>query len=133
MNQVTHYEPVLDGRTVLVSADDRFVAFERASGARRWETPVGEHAGGSVLTGVATGPIALVTTERGFVASLDGAWMIGDSPAADVGGGHALGLSTGWLNRGRTWDSDEFAPTAVVATCVEAIKTVVAQGLSTAR
>ena len=66
-------------------------------------------------------------------ASLDGAWMIGDSPAADVGGGHALGLSTVWLSRGRTWDSDEFAPTAVVATCVEAIKTVVAQGLSTAR
>ena len=72
VNQVTHYEPALDGRTVLVSADDRFVAFERASGARRWETPVGEHAGGSVLTRVGSGPIALVTTERGLVAALDG-------------------------------------------------------------
>ena len=106
VNQVTHYEPVLDGRTVLVSADDRFVAFERASGARRWETPVGEHAGGSVLTRVATGPIALVTTERGFVASLDGGtgqavWseqLPGDiwaAPAADATTGVGAVLWTG--------------------------------------
>src|SRR5215211_2641933 len=72
VNQVTHYEPVLDGRTVLVSADDRFIALERASGARRWEAPVGEHAGGGVLTRVGSEPIALVTTERGLVAALDG-------------------------------------------------------------
>ena len=72
VNQVTHYEPALDGRTVLVSADDRFVALERPSGALRWEAPVGEHAGGGVLTRVGSDAIALVTTERGFVAALDG-------------------------------------------------------------
>jgi outer membrane protein assembly factor BamB len=95
VNQVTHYEPALDGRMVLVSADDRFVALERASGARRWEAPVGEHAGGGVLTRVGSQPIALVTTERGFVAALDGrsgqamwsAHLPGDiwaAPAADA-------------------------------------------------
>jgi outer membrane protein assembly factor BamB len=72
VNQVTRYEPELDRRTVLVSADDRFVALERASGERRWEAPVGEHAAGGVLTRVGSEPIAFVTTERGFVASLDG-------------------------------------------------------------
>src|SRR5215211_847781 len=72
VNQVTHYESAFDGRTVLVSADDRFVALERASGAHRWEAPVGEHAGGGVLTRVGSEPIALVTTERGLVAALDG-------------------------------------------------------------
>jgi outer membrane protein assembly factor BamB len=96
VDQVTHYEPALDARTVLVSADDRFVAFERASGVRRWEAPVGEHAGGAVLTRAGADPIALVTTERGVIAALDGRtgqarWSVhlpGDlwaAPAADGG------------------------------------------------
>lgn len=72
VTRVTHYEPVLDDHIVLVSADDRFIALTRASGARRWEAPVGEHAGGAVLTRVGSEPIALVTTERGVVAALDG-------------------------------------------------------------
>lgn len=95
VNQVTHYEPALDRRTVLVSADDRFVALERESGARRWEASVGEHAGGSALTRIRSEPVALVTTERGFVAALEGrtgqemwsAQLPGDiwaAPAADA-------------------------------------------------
>jgi outer membrane protein assembly factor BamB len=72
VTRVTHYEPALDGHIVLVSADDRFIGLTRASGARRWEAPVGEHAGGAVLTRVGSEPIALVTTERGMVAALDG-------------------------------------------------------------
>jgi len=72
VTRVTHYEPALDGHTVLVSADDRFIALTRASGARRWEALVGEHAGGAVLTRVGSERIALVTTERGVVAALDG-------------------------------------------------------------
>ncbi|MEU8718298.1 HAD family hydrolase [Streptomyces sp. NPDC048663] len=31
-----------------------------------------------------------------------GGWMIGDNPAADIGGGHQAGLRTIWL-RGRPW------------------------------
>jgi putative hydrolase of the HAD superfamily len=37
-----------------------------------------------------------------------GGWMIGDNPAADIGGGHQVGLCTIWL-RGRTWP-DGLAP-----------------------
>ncbi|WP_026930782.1 HAD family hydrolase [Glycomyces tenuis] len=32
-----------------------------------------------------------------------GGWMIGDSAKADVGGGQSAGLSTIWIDRGRTW------------------------------
>ena len=70
--QATHYEPALDRDAVLVSADDRFVALARASGARRWEARIGEHAGGGILTRAGAEAIALVTTERGVVAALDG-------------------------------------------------------------
>jgi outer membrane protein assembly factor BamB len=95
---VTHYEPAVDGHTVLVSADDRFTALERESGRTRWETPVGEHAGGGVLTRAGADSVALVTTERGFVAALDGGtgearWSVhlpGDiwaAPAADAAAG----------------------------------------------
>ena len=52
VTRVTHYEPGLDDHTVLVSVDDRFIALTARSGARRWEAPVGEHAGGAVLTRV---------------------------------------------------------------------------------
>ena len=73
LNHVTHYDPVLEADTVLISADDRFVALERDSGARRWEASVGEHAGGAAFARVDGAPIALVTTERGVIAALDGA------------------------------------------------------------
>jgi outer membrane protein assembly factor BamB len=96
----------LDRRTVLVSADDRFVALERASGAPRWEAPVGEHAGGGVLTRAGSDSIALVTTERGLVAALDGRtgdarWSVqlpGDiwaAPAADPTAGAGAVLWAG--------------------------------------
>ena len=102
VTRVTHYEPALDGHTVLVSADDRFIALTRASGARRWEALVGENAGGAVLTRVGSERIALVTTERGVVAALDGRtgqarWSVqlpGDiwaAPAADAAETDAVG------------------------------------------
>jgi outer membrane protein assembly factor BamB len=119
VNQVTHYEPALDRRTVLVSADDRFVALEHASGERRWEAPVGEHAAGGVLTRVGSEPIALLTTERGFVAAADGrtgqalwsAQLPGDvwaAPAADatvaVGAVLWAGTEDESVNRLRVFD-----------------------------
>jgi outer membrane protein assembly factor BamB len=119
LNRVTHYEPALDRRTVLVSADDRFVALKRASGERRWEASVGEHAGGGVLTRVGSHAIALVTTERAFVAALDGRtgqaiWstqLPGDiwaAPAADSTAGVGAVLWTGaereTVNRLRVFD-----------------------------
>lgn len=47
-----------------------------------------------------------------FAAALEGAvrcggtgraWMLGDHPVADVAGGRASGLSTGWVSHGRPW------------------------------
>lgn len=96
LEHVTHHDPVLDDETVLISADDRFVALERRSGALRWEASIGEHAGGSALARLHGEPIALVTTEDGAVAALDGRtgalrWSVsvpGDilaAPAVDAG------------------------------------------------
>jgi len=72
VSDATFYEPALDDDTVLLSAGDRFVALERSSGAFRWEVPVGEQAGGVALARAGSDPVALVTTESGLVAALDG-------------------------------------------------------------
>lgn len=42
---------------------------------------------------------------------LSGAWMVGDSPEADIGGASALGLHSVWLHRGRRWTQPQYAPT----------------------
>ena len=112
---VTHYDPTLDAETVLVSGDDRFVALERDSGALRWEAAVGEHAGGSALARTGGEQIALVTTERGVVAALDGRtgqtrWSVqvpGDiysAPAADAAAGVAAVVWTGDEDRLSVFD-----------------------------
>ena len=41
---------------------------------------------------------------------LSGAWMIGDSPEADIGGASALGLRSVWLHRGRRWAQPQYSP-----------------------
>ena len=48
--------------------------------------------------------------------------MIGDSPRADIGGGKQAGLQTIWMARGRTWDSSEFGPDAIVHIIPEAVE-----------
>ena len=42
---------------------------------------------------------------------LSGAWMVGDSPEADIGGASAVGLPSVWLHRGREWSDSRYAPT----------------------
>jgi outer membrane protein assembly factor BamB len=112
---VTHHDPAVDADTVLISADDRFVALERGSGARRWEASVGEHAGGAALARMDGEAIALVTTERGVTAALDartGAvrWSIqvpGDiyaAPAVDSATGVAAAVWRGDEDRLRVLD-----------------------------
>ncbi|HVX42888.1 MAG TPA: HAD family hydrolase [Mycobacteriales bacterium] len=56
----------------------------------------------------------------------DGAWMIGDSAAADIGGAHNAGLCSIWLHRGRPWPDLDFTPTALAGSVAEAIATVIA-------
>ncbi|MDG4765561.1 HAD-IA family hydrolase [Solwaraspora sp. WMMD406] len=57
---------------------------------------------------------------------LRGAWMIGDSPEADIGGAAATGLPSVWLHRGRSWMDDRFAPTREAAGVIPAVATVLA-------
>ena len=58
---------------------------------------------------------------------LEGGWMIGDHPAADIGGAHAVGLSTCWLRRGRVWMEAAHRPTLERDSCAGAIASVMDQ------
>lgn len=51
---------------------------------------------------------------------LAGGWMVGDAPEADIVGGHAVGLTTIWLHRGRDWPLTRTRPDFVAATVPEA-------------
>lgn len=57
---------------------------------------------------------------------LRGAWVIGDSPEADIGGAAAVGLPSVWLHRGRAWMDSRFAPTRTVDGLIAALATVLA-------
>jgi len=52
---------------------------------------------------------------------LEGAWMAGDNPDADMRGAHALGLRTIWFRHGRDWVEPDFEPTLVVDSLEEAL------------
>jgi putative hydrolase of the HAD superfamily len=57
---------------------------------------------------------------------LDGAWMIGDSAEADMGGAHNAGLPGIWLHRGRPWPLTAFAPHHKAGSFAEAVDIVLA-------
>ncbi|MER5704480.1 HAD family hydrolase [Micromonospora sp. NPDC002296] len=57
---------------------------------------------------------------------LRGAWVVGDSPEADIGGAAAVGLPSVWLHRGRSWTDTRFAPTFTVDGLIAAVATVLA-------
>ncbi|MER5756463.1 HAD family hydrolase [Streptomyces sp. NPDC002088] len=52
---------------------------------------------------------------------LPGAWVIGDSPHADIAGASALGLQSVWVTDGRAWPHDSYQPTRVAADVASAI------------
>ena len=52
---------------------------------------------------------------------LTGAWMVGDCPIRDIGGGRAAGLRTVWMRRGRDWDAAEPPPDATADSIAEAV------------
>jgi putative hydrolase of the HAD superfamily len=54
-------------------------------------------------------------------ASLTDAWMIGDSPHADIAGAHALGLRSVWVTDGRPWAEDSYRPTHMTPDVASAI------------
>ncbi|GIF07252.1 HAD family hydrolase [Actinoplanes siamensis] len=55
---------------------------------------------------------------------LAGAWVVGDSPEADIGGAAALGLPSVWLHRGREWMDTRFAPTRVVGNVIQGLSAI---------
>jgi HAD superfamily hydrolase (TIGR01549 family) len=59
-------------------------------------------------------------------AVLDGpAWMVGDTPDADIAGGRAAGLRTAWLRRGRNWPEPAFRPDVVASDLYQVVDLVV--------
>ncbi|MPY63047.1 HAD family hydrolase [Streptomyces spongiae] len=54
-------------------------------------------------------------------ASLTGAWVIGDSPHADIAGAHALSLRSVWVTGGRPWAQDSYRPTHMAPDVASAI------------
>ena len=59
---------------------------------------------------------------------LGGAWMVGDSPEADIGGAAAVGLPSVWLHRGRGWTDARYAPDPSPPTALIAALAVVIAG-----
>ncbi|MFG2055995.1 HAD family hydrolase [Micromonospora sp. NPDC048930] len=57
---------------------------------------------------------------------LRGAWVVGDSPEADIGGATAVGLPSVWLHRGRRWSDTRFAPTRTADGLIAAVAAVLA-------
>jgi putative hydrolase of the HAD superfamily len=57
---------------------------------------------------------------------LNGAWLIGDSPEADIGGAAAVGLRSVWLHRGREWTEHRYAPTRTADGPIAALAEVMA-------
>jgi FMN phosphatase YigB (HAD superfamily) len=87
------------------------------------------HLSGSVISG-AVGvrkPDARIFRKAAAATGigLDGGWMVGDHPVADIEGGRAAGLSTAWITRGRQWDTSIPPPTLTARSCAEAIARIV--------
>ncbi|MEU0215865.1 HAD-IA family hydrolase, partial [Streptomyces sp. NPDC006265] len=58
-------------------------------------------------------------------AGLDGAWVIGDSPHADIAGAAGIGARSVWVSAGRPWAGAAHTPTRTTPDTVSAIDSVV--------
>jgi putative hydrolase of the HAD superfamily len=58
-------------------------------------------------------------------ASLDDAWMIGDSPHADISGAMGLDTRSVWVSGGRPWTEVTYRPTHVADDAASAINYVI--------
>lgn len=54
-------------------------------------------------------------------------WMVGDSPANDIGGGRQLGLRTVWIDRDQEWPDLQFEPDHRVPDVPAAVEVVLSQ------
>ncbi|MDI2132930.1 HAD family hydrolase [Yinghuangia seranimata] len=54
---------------------------------------------------------------------LDGAWMVGDAPTADIAGAHGLGVRSAWVSAGKPWPTElPYQPTLIAPDAVTAIE-----------
>ncbi|MFD8812436.1 HAD family hydrolase [Streptomyces sp. NPDC059627] len=58
-------------------------------------------------------------------ASLHEAWVIGDSPQADIAGANGLGVPSVWVSGGRPWTEAAYRPTHVTDDVASAIHYVI--------
>lgn len=61
--------------------------------------------------------------------SLDDAWVVGDHPVNDIGGGRDAGCETVWLHRERTWELTAYHPHHIVTSVAEAVTLMLAPEL----
>jgi len=59
-------------------------------------------------------------------ATLKGAWMVGDSGPADIGGAVAAGIRSAWISRGAAWTEAAYRPTIVTDSVGDAVRTILA-------
>ncbi|PQZ93745.1 haloacid dehalogenase [Arthrobacter sp. MYb227] len=62
---------------------------------------------------------------RQLDTELDGGWMVGDHPTADIAGGQAVGQETGWVSRGMAWPAEAVVPTLSAGTAAKVVEEVV--------
>ncbi|WP_344174641.1 HAD family hydrolase [Pilimelia columellifera] len=69
-------------------------------------------------------PEIFYAAEKMAGLSLRGAWMIGDSPHADIAGAVAVGIRSVWVSNDRPWIQDGYSPTDVAIDVASAIRRV---------
>jgi len=115
---------VLDGLDELRAADWRVGVATNGAVDIQWAklraTRIADHVDGAFVSEEADARkpdvrhFALAAARCGAALG-DGGWMVGDNPVNDVGGGHAAGLRTIWVDNGRPWDPRVPAPDHTVA------------------
>jgi putative hydrolase of the HAD superfamily len=56
--------------------------------------------------------------------TLEGSWMVGDSPTHDIVGASQCGVRTVWLHRGRHWTETTIEPTITISSLEELVPAV---------
>ena len=69
-------------------------------------------------------PRMLRLVADGCAVDLKGAWMIGDSGAADIAGAVAAGIPSVWLARGRAWVEQDYRPTVIASSVSQAVAAI---------
>lgn len=71
------------------------------------------------------GPEIFKAAAAAVGACLHGAWVIGDSPQADIAGANGLGLLSVWVSGGQPWTERSYRPTHIADHAASAINYVI--------